>query len=44
VGGLAVNSSGLALRILTTLGFKDPKSVMVSSVTNCYPGGFWKDY
>jgi hypothetical protein len=41
--GWLFNSSGLALRIPTKLGSKNPKFVMASSVTNCYPRGFWKD-
>jgi hypothetical protein len=42
--GWLFNSSGLVLRIPTTLGSGIRNFVMASSVTNCYPGGFWKDY
>jgi DMSO/TMAO reductase YedYZ molybdopterin-dependent catalytic subunit len=34
----------MKIRIPTKLGFKNPKSVVASSVTNNYPGGFWEDF
>jgi len=33
----------LKIRIPTKLGSKNPKFVVAMSVTNDYPGGFWKD-
>jgi DMSO/TMAO reductase YedYZ molybdopterin-dependent catalytic subunit len=33
----------LRLRIPTKLGFKSAKNIQAISVTNTYPGGYWKD-
>jgi DMSO/TMAO reductase YedYZ molybdopterin-dependent catalytic subunit len=34
----------MKIRIPTKLGFKNPKFVVASSVTNNYPDGFWEDF
>jgi DMSO/TMAO reductase YedYZ molybdopterin-dependent catalytic subunit len=33
----------MKLRMPTKLGYKNPKHIMVMTVTNTYPGGYWED-
>jgi DMSO/TMAO reductase YedYZ molybdopterin-dependent catalytic subunit len=33
----------MKLRLPTKLGYKNPKHIMVMTVTNTYPGGYWED-
>ncbi len=34
----------LRLRMVTKLGFKNPKWITAIEVTNTYPGGYWEDH